>query len=77
MALLRWGSGSDLYLYRGGIGYICCACKINNFISTEMETVDSLTGHLERHEQENHSLGEATSFTWKTIYQDILNEDNW
>jgi hypothetical protein len=71
MALIRFGLGSDLYIYEGDTGYVCCGC-IRNEASISFETKDELKAHILLHKQANDSIGLAGERLTYQSYDQLL-----
>jgi hypothetical protein len=56
MALIRFGHGSELYIYPTGTGFVCCDC-VRKQASVSFDTKDQLKAHILVHQQANDSIG--------------------
>ena len=57
MALIRWGLGSQLYIFENCANeYTCCDCEINSATSNFPDK-ESLKQHILRHKQVGHAIG--------------------
>ncbi len=72
MALIRFGGGSQLYIYQNcGDGYTCCQCPID-ILDWNGETKDQLIAHILRHKQFNHSIGYVGDGMSYQSYDELL-----
>jgi hypothetical protein len=71
MALIRWGLGSQLYIYEGDTGYVCCAC-IRKQHSVSFETKDQLKTHILVHKEANDTIGLAGNHLTFQSYEELL-----
>jgi hypothetical protein len=70
MALIRWGLGSELYIYEGDNGiYTCCACLLEERTLPDKE---KLKGHIIKHKEAGHSIGEAGNHLSFQSYEQLL-----
>ena len=59
MSLIRFGHGSQLYVYADvNGGYTCCGCELD-IASVNVPTIDELKKHLLRHKDAHHGVGIA------------------
>jgi hypothetical protein len=57
MSLIRWGAGSELYIYEGeNKSYTCCTCPLKNETTT-LPDKEKLKQHILRHKEVGHSIG--------------------
>ena len=71
MALIRFGTGSELYIYPTGKGYVCCDC-IRNQASVSFDTKDELKAHILVHKEANDSIGLVGHTLTYQSYQELL-----
>jgi hypothetical protein len=70
VALIRWGLGSELYIYEGDNGiYTCCACLLEERILPDKE---KLKEHILLHKQAGHSIGDASNPLSFQSYDQLL-----
>ena len=70
MALIRWGLGSDLYIYESGNGiYTCCACLLGE---TTLQDKQKLKTHILLHKEAGHSIGDAANRLSYQSYDQLL-----
>jgi hypothetical protein len=73
MALIRFGSGSELYIYPTDKGYVCCGC-IRNQASLSFDTKDELKAHILVHKEANDTIGlVGNSLTYQS-YKELIDE---
>jgi hypothetical protein len=74
MALIRWGRGSELYIYASGDDdqeiYICCACVLEG--QRSFNTKEDLKLHILVHEDHGHSIGETGNQLTFQNYDELL-----
>ena len=82
MALIRWGHGSQLYIYESGndehLIYICCACDLG--CDRSFTTKQDLKLHILAHKDSGHTIGEAGNELTFQSYDQLLQaveEDNF
>jgi hypothetical protein len=70
MALIRWGLGSELYIYEGDNGiYTCCSCLLEERILPDKK---KLKEHILLHKQAGHSIGDAANHLSFQSYDQLL-----
>jgi hypothetical protein len=70
MALIRWGLGSELYIYQAmDDSYVCCACSLGIRILPDKE---KLKEHILIHKAANHSIGEPGNRLSFQSYDQLL-----
>jgi hypothetical protein len=70
MALIRWGLGSELYIYEGDSGiYTCCACLLGERTLPDKE---KLKQHILLHKKAGHSIGDAANPLSYQSYDQLL-----
>ena len=71
MALIRFGSGSELYIYPTATGYVCCDC-IRKQSSVSFETKDQLKTHILVHKEANDTIGLVGNLLTFQSYEELL-----
>jgi hypothetical protein len=71
MALIRFGSGSELYIYPTDKGYVCCGC-IRNQASLSFDTKDELKAHILMHKESNDSIGLVGHTLTYQSYEELI-----
>jgi hypothetical protein len=71
MALIRFGSGSELYIYPTGKGYVCCGC-IRNQASVSFDTKDQLKAHIVVHQEARDTIGLVGNTLTYQSYEELL-----
>lgn len=79
MSLIRFGAGSQLYIYADvNGGYTCCGCALDIKI-VNVPTIEELKEHLIRHKQAHHGVGIAgdlmTYQSYDQLFEAIDNDD--
>ena len=78
MSLIRFGSGSQLYVYRTGSKYVCCDCARKQ-ASITFDTKDELKTHILIHKEAYDSIGLVGNLLTYQSYDELLeaiDEDN-
>jgi hypothetical protein len=73
MALIRWGFGSQLYIYQSGNIFVCCDC-IRKQASVSFDTKDELKAHILVHQQANDSIGLVGNTLTYQSYKELIDE---
>jgi hypothetical protein len=72
MSLIRFGFGSELYIYEGMNGsYTCCACPIDDSILT-LPNKAKIKEHILLHKDLGHSIGIAGNTLTYQSYDELL-----
>lgn len=74
MALIRFGAGSELYIYptdKGG--YVCCGC-IRNQSSVSFDTKDEIKAHILVHKEANDTIGLVGNTLTHQSYDQLLDD---
>lgn len=74
MALIGWGSGSELYIYHTGAVFICCSCSLTSNINTGFETKEELKAHILRHKEAHHGIGITGNPITYQSYDELLGD---
>jgi hypothetical protein len=79
MALIRFGAGSQLYVYEDvNGGYTCCGCELDQAI-VNLPSIPELKEHLVRHKEAHHGVGIAgnpmTYQSYEELFEAIDNDD--
>jgi hypothetical protein len=70
MALIRWGLGSQLYIYQSmDDSYVCCACSLGIRILPDKQM---LKEHILIHKAAGHSIGEPGNRLSFQSYDQLL-----
>jgi hypothetical protein len=70
MALIRWGLGSELYIYQAmDDSYVCCACSLGIRILPDKE---KLKEHILIHKAAGHTIGDAADRLSYQSYDQLL-----
>jgi hypothetical protein len=71
MALIRFGSGSELYIYPTSTGYVCSQC-IRAQANLTFDTKDELKAHILVHKESNDSIGLVGHTLTYQSYQELI-----
>ena len=75
MAFIRWGHGSQLYIYPSGCGeqiiYVCCNC-LGDYNNRNFDTKESLKEHILDHKQIGSTIGLVGSPLTYQSYEELL-----
>jgi hypothetical protein len=72
MSLIRWGAGSQLYIYQSGDQlYVCCGCYIKDK-SQVFSSKQELKKHIIEHESAGHTIGEPGNEITYQSYKQLL-----
>ena len=73
MAFIRFGAGSELYIYPTGTMYVCCNC-VRNQASLSFDTRDQLKAHILVHKEANDTIGLVGNTLTYQSYEELLDE---
>jgi hypothetical protein len=73
MALIRFGAGSELYIYPTDKGYVCCGC-IRKQASVSFDTKDELKAHILKHKEANDTIGLVGNTLTHQSYDELLDD---
>lgn len=78
MALIRFGHGSQLYIYQDcSDGFVCCDCP-RDYANRYFENKEQLKEHILDHKQLGHTIGLVGSQMTYQSYAELLQEvDNY
>ena len=71
MALIRFGTGSQLYIYRTGSSYVCCDCRRKQSNVT-FDTKDQLKTHVLIHREAYDTIGLVGNLLTYQSYDELL-----
>jgi hypothetical protein len=71
MALIRFGRGSELYIYQSGDIYICCNC-VRKQATLSFDTKEQLKAHILLHKEANDTVGLVGNELHFQSYDELL-----
>ena len=77
MAFIRFGHGSQLYIYPTGCGkdtgYVCCQCP-RDYANKNFDSKEQLKEHVLDHKQRGNTIGLVGSALTYQSYDELLRE---
>jgi hypothetical protein len=73
MALIRFGGGSQLYIYPTSKGYVCCDC-IREQASLSFENKEQLKAHILVHKEAHDTIGLVGNTLTHQSYDELLDD---
>jgi len=77
MAFIRFGHGSQLYIYptgcAGETSYVCCDCP-RDYANRHFDNKEQLKEHILDHKQLGHTIGLVGSAMTYQSYDELLQE---
>lgn len=67
MAIVRFGDDSDVYVYYGAEGYVCCGCRLMRRGEFSSHNEEAMIAHLQRHQAVGHQVPEDAFVTLRNI----------
>jgi 2-polyprenyl-6-methoxyphenol hydroxylase-like FAD-dependent oxidoreductase len=75
MAFIRFGHGSQLYIYPSGFGksriYVCCQCP-RDYANKNFDSKEQLKEHVLDHKQRGNTIGLVGSALTYQSYDELL-----
>lgn len=75
MAFIRFGYGSELYIYPTGCGketsYVCCSCP-RDYASVNFDSKELIKEHILDHKQRGNTIGLVGSAMTYQSYEELL-----
>jgi hypothetical protein len=73
VALIRFGSGSELYIYPTSLGFVCCGCRREQ-ASLSFENKEQLKAHILVHKEANDTIGLVGNTLTYQSYEELIDE---